>query len=237
MAKMFFIDLTRCTACRSCQVACKQWKNLPAEETVNTGSHQNPPDLSFITLKTVHFIEKGKAGNMQWLFFPEQCRHCTDPPCMGQADADKEGAVIQDKDTGAVCFTDLTEQVDGDGVREACPYDIPRKQKNGKRLSKCDMCLDRVREGRLPSCVLSCATGCMNFGDEKEMEALATQRLAIVQKKYPKAVLGDPDSVRVIYLFQEDPKTYHAKAVADISAHPMTRRRMFAKALGLHHRA
>jgi len=156
---------------------------------------------------------------------------------MGQADADKEGAVIQDKDTGAVLFTKLTEEVDGDGVREACPYDIPRKQKNGKRLSKCDMCIDRVRAGRLPACVLSCATGCMNFGDEKEMEAFAKQRLAIVRKKYPKAVLGDSDSVRVIYLFQEDPKTYHAKAVADISTYPLSRRQMFAKALGLHHRA
>ena len=234
MAKMFFIDLTRCTACRSCQVTCKQWKNLPAEETVNTGSHQNPPDLSFITLKTVHFIERGKAGNMQWLFFPEQCRHCTDPPCMGQADSDKEGAVLQDKDTGAVIFTDLIDQVDGDGVRAACPYDIPRKQKDGKRLSKCDMCVDRIREGRLPACVLSCSTGCMNFGNEKDMETLAEKRLAIVKKKYPKAILGDADSVRVIYLFQEDPKNYHAKAVADISIHPMSRRQMFAKALGLH---
>jgi len=237
MAKMFLIDLTRCTACRSCQVACKQWKQLPAEETVNAGSHQNPPDLSFVTLKTVHFIEKGKAGNMRWLFFPEQCRHCTDPPCMGQADADKEGAVIQDQDSGAVIFTALTEQVDGDGVRAACPYDIPRRQKDGKRLSKCDMCIDRVREGRLPSCVLACPTGCMNFGDEKAMETLAEQRLERVKKRHPKAVLGDPDSVRAIYLFQEDPKSYHDKAVADIGALPLSRRRMFAKALGLHHRA
>jgi formate dehydrogenase iron-sulfur subunit len=68
------------------------------------------------------------------------------------------------------------------------------------------------------------------------MEALAKERLASVQKKYPQAVLGDPDSVRVVYLFQEDPKTYHAKAVADISTHPLSRRQMFAKTLGLHHR-
>jgi formate dehydrogenase iron-sulfur subunit len=237
MAKMFFIDLPRCIACRSCQVACKQWKNLPAEETVNTGSHQNPPDLSFITLKTVHFIEKGKAGSMRWLFFPEQCRHCTDPPCLGQADVDKEGAIIQDADTGAVLFTELIDQVDGEGVRAACPYDIPRKQKDGKRLAKCDMCIDRVREGRLPACVLSCPTGCMHFGEEKDMDALAQKRLETVKKKHPKAVLGDRDSVRVIYLFQEDPKAYHAKAVADAGALPMNRRQMFAKVLGLHHRA
>ena len=37
MAKAFFVDLTRCTGCRGCQIACKQWKNLPAEETTNRG--------------------------------------------------------------------------------------------------------------------------------------------------------------------------------------------------------
>ena len=36
MAKAFFVDLTRCTGCRGCQIACKQWKNLPAEETRRT---------------------------------------------------------------------------------------------------------------------------------------------------------------------------------------------------------
>ena len=59
MGMAFFIDLTLCTACRGCQIACKQWKKLPAEKTKNTGSHTNPPDLSYITYKTVHFIEKG----------------------------------------------------------------------------------------------------------------------------------------------------------------------------------
>jgi len=235
MGKMFFVDLTRCIACRGCQVACKQWKQLPAEATVNSGSHQNPPDLSFVTLKTVHFVEKGKAGHVEWLFFPEQCRHCVDPPCKGQADVDKQGAVIQDAATGAVLYTELTEQVDGQSVRAACPYDIPRMQKDGKRLAKCDMCIDRVREGKLPSCVLACGVGCMHFGDEKDIEALAKKRLASVKKKYPKAVLGDADSVRVIYLFQEDPKSYHPKAVADLSPHPLSRRQIFAKTFGLHH--
>ena len=45
--KTFFVDLSRCTGCRGCQVACKQWKNKPVEPTENTGSHQNPPDLSW----------------------------------------------------------------------------------------------------------------------------------------------------------------------------------------------
>ena len=49
MAKAFLVDTTLCTACRGCQVACKQWHDLPAESTDNTGFYQNPSDLSFDT--------------------------------------------------------------------------------------------------------------------------------------------------------------------------------------------
>ena len=55
--KSFFVDLTLCTACRGCQVACKQWKKLPAEKTRNLGSHQNPQDLSSKTIRLVRFNE------------------------------------------------------------------------------------------------------------------------------------------------------------------------------------
>jgi formate dehydrogenase iron-sulfur subunit len=49
--KAFLIDTTLCTACRGCQIACKQWNQLPATETHNWGSMQNPKDLSFDTFK------------------------------------------------------------------------------------------------------------------------------------------------------------------------------------------
>jgi hypothetical protein len=40
--KSFFVDLTKCTACRGCQIACKQWNKLPAEQTRNHGSTRTP---------------------------------------------------------------------------------------------------------------------------------------------------------------------------------------------------
>ncbi|WP_035066189.1 4Fe-4S dicluster domain-containing protein [Nitratidesulfovibrio termitidis] len=229
MGKMFFIDLTRCTACRGCQIACKQWKNLPAEETRNTGSHQNPPDLSYVTLKTVRFEEGVFDKKLDWLFFPEQCRHCVEPPCKGQADVDLEGAVLKDEQTGAVIFTELTAKVDGEMVRSACPYDIPRRDEATGLLSKCDMCNDRVQNGLLPACVKTCPTGCMNFGDEAAMTELANKRLAEVKKKHPNAVLGDPNDVRVVYLFQRDPKSYFEHAVAELESGPLTRKQLFAR--------
>ena len=50
MPKAFFVDTSRCTACRGCQVACKEWKELPPNNTKQWGSHQNPPDLNAYNL-------------------------------------------------------------------------------------------------------------------------------------------------------------------------------------------
>lgn len=228
MAKPFFVDLTRCTGCRGCQIACKQWKNLPAEETTNRGGHTNPPDLSSVTYKTVHMREVGKGKDFRMLFFPEQCRHCELAPCMTASTID--GAIVQDEKTGAVLFTPLTAQLDGQAVREACPYDIPRVDPQTKQIHKCDFCNDRVHQGVLPACVLSCPTGCMNFGEREDMENLAEQRLAEVKERFPNAVLGDNGIVHVIYLYAEDPNLYHKFAVfAQNDANPMTRRQLFAK--------
>ena len=228
MAKAFFIDLTLCTACRGCQIACKQWKKLPGGKTHNTGSHQNPPDLNPTTYKTVHFIEKGAKQDLRWLFFPEQCRHCIDPSCKAAAEGYKDGAILQDENTGAVTYTEITREVDGEAVRSSCPYDIPRMDPATKQLSKCDMCPDRIAEGLLPACVLTCPTGCMSYGDEAAMREKATKRLAEAKKRWPGAVLGDFDYVRTIYLYQEDPLTYHKHAVmADAGPSPLLQRRGF----------
>ncbi len=70
MEKSFFIDTTLCTACRACQVACKQWHDLPAEKTKNNGTFQNPPDLSFNTYKLVRMKEEIIDNKLSWLFFP-----------------------------------------------------------------------------------------------------------------------------------------------------------------------
>lgn len=231
MSKAFFIDLTKCTACRGCQVACKQWKNLPAEATKNVGSHQNPQDMSFKTLKIVRFKEEIVDGDLKWLFFPDQCRHCIQPPCKMVGDMDNPEAIYHDEKTGAVVFTKATKTIiDFDQVKDACPYNIPRIDAKSKVMAKCDMCIDRVQNGLLPACVQSCPTGAMNFGDRDAMLALAEKTLAKVKKTRPKAVLVDKDTVRVIYLAEYNPAAYYQFMMADLSpATTMTRKEMLAK--------
>ena len=221
MAKAFFIDTLVCTACRGCQVACKQWHDLPAEETTNTGSYQNPPDLSFSTYKLVRMREESINDKLTWLFFPEQCRHCTEAPCLETAG--EPTAIFQDSATGAIIYTANTKGLDADGIIESCPYNVPRKAEDGT-LAKCDMCLDRVQNGLQPACVKTCPTGAMNFGDRDEMLEMANDRLGEVQNKHPQAQLLDADSVNVIYLVAHDPQLYHEWAVASNGTVPMTRK-------------
>jgi formate dehydrogenase iron-sulfur subunit len=218
--KSFFIDTTICTACRGCQVACKQWHDLPAEKTKNRGTHQNPADLSFVTYKLVRFNEVVVGGKLQWLFFPDQCRHCIEAPC--EMTADDPTAIFKDPATGALIYTANTKNLDSQAIIDSCPYNVPRAAKDGT-LAKCDMCLDRVENGLLPACVKTCPTGAMSFGDRNEMLALAKKRLALVKKKYPKAKLLDADDVRVIYLVTEKPDLYHKFAVASNSAFDISR--------------
>ncbi|SHE98484.1 formate dehydrogenase iron-sulfur subunit [Desulfacinum infernum DSM 9756] len=203
MAKAFLIDTSRCTACRGCQVACKEWHGLPANRTRQRGSHQNPPDLNAYNYKVVRFHEDLKGGNIRWFFFPDQCRHCVDPPCKAEAEGYVEGAVVRDEATGAVVFTLLTAKLSPqacEAVRSACPYDIPRRDEKTGRLTKCDMCIDRVAAGMAPACVKACPTGAMNFGERSEMLKLGERRLAQAKKVYPEAALVDADTVHTVFL-------------------------------------
>jgi formate dehydrogenase iron-sulfur subunit len=178
------------------------------------GSYQNPQDLSFTTYKLVRYTEQDADDGVKWLFFPEQCRHCIDPPCKYMADEYDERAIIQDPDTGAVIFTDYTKKLGDLDPLDLCPYNIPRRDPITGVWSKCDMCLDRVQNGLLPACVQACPTGTMNFGEREEMLELAEKRLAELKKDYPDAQLLDPDSVSTIYLSIYPPSWYHSFAVA-----------------------
>lgn len=218
MPNAILIDTTRCTACRGCQIACKEWHDLPANATKQTGTHQNPPDLNAFNYKVVRFNEYiNEAGKVVWNFFPDQCRHCLVPPCKDLADLSIEGAIIQDEKTGAVVATELSKQLSDDdfeSIKEACPYNVPRRENGKAVLSKCTFCLDRQQAGMVPACVKSCPTGAMQFGTREEILAAAKARLAVVKKEFPKAFLADPDDVNVIYLLADDADKYHSHAVA-----------------------
>lgn len=200
------VDTSKCTACRGCQIACKQWNGLPGTKTKNEGTHQNPMDLSFQTYKIVRFAEGAQPdGKLYWNFFSEQCRHCLNPGCMAEAEKDE---IIQDKTTGAVLFTPKTKTLNFQSAKEGCPYDIPRQDPKTKEMFKCTMCFDRITNNMKPACVKSCPTGAMIFDERDKILAAAKARVDELKKSNPKAQAINADDVRVIYIVTDDPKKY-----------------------------
>lgn len=228
--KAFFIDTTVCIGCRGCQVACKQWNQLPATKTENWGSYQNPKDLSYYTYKVVRFQEHiGPDSKPVWYFFPDQCRHCLEPACKEAADEVVQGGIVIDDQTGAVLYTDKLKKVKAEDITESCPFNILKAQKGSGRLAKCTMCVDRVHYGLLPACVKTCPTGAMNFGDREKMVALAKKRLREVKSKHPKAVVTGLDDLRVFYLLVDEPEKYYRFASVDIAPRGMDRKMALRK--------
>jgi len=214
--KSFFIDTTKCTACRGCQIACKQWNMNPATKTTQRGSHQNPEDLSYVTYKLVRFSELEVDGKPRWYFFPDQCRHCSTPPCKIMAESIGVKAIAQDEATGAVLYNPKVKVKEKEfkQIREACPWDIPRWDAKTQGMAKCTMCIDRIKEGMLPACVKTCPTGTMTFGDRDKILDMARKRLAEVKVQHPKAALLNDDFHRAIFLVIDDPQKYHKYAAA-----------------------
>src|SRR6478672_6255303 len=62
----FFTDTTVCIGCKACEVACKEWNNLPADNVGLTGqSFDNTGALSANTWRHVAFVEKAGCGGVR----------------------------------------------------------------------------------------------------------------------------------------------------------------------------
>ncbi|MGB2987664.1 MAG: 4Fe-4S dicluster domain-containing protein [Phycisphaerae bacterium] len=219
--KSFLIDTTKCFACRSCQVACKQWNELPEEDPVptNRGTYENPPDLSHTQWLKIQFKETERSdGTMAWNFVRNSCRHCVDAPC--KQEAENPDSITIDADSGAVLFQEGTKNESYRKIRLACPFDIPRRGPDG-RLYKCVMCVDRLdNEGlpagdRIPACAKACPSGAITFGDRDEILADADERLAEVRADgFPNAVILDRHDVRLLILLA-DPASMYSLSTRD----------------------
>jgi formate dehydrogenase iron-sulfur subunit len=214
--KFFFIDTTRCTACRGCQIACKQYKKHDASKTKQYGTYQNPPDLDGNTFRLVRFSEHpAKVNSMAWYFFTEACRHCLKPACKKKADQIMKDAIIVHDKLGTVLFTKKTKELEKSfkAIKQSCPWSIPTWSKKEKQMVKCNMCFDRVEAGLLPACAKACPSGALNFGDEAEMKKLAKEHLAAAKKKFGgKGELLDFEDVRALYLITDEQSKYRPVA-------------------------
>lgn len=198
------IDLSRCTACRGCQVACKQWNEQSASKTYNFGSYQNPPDLQWNTWTLIRFQEiEDQGGKVKWLFRKDGCMHCTDAACVRVCPTE----ALYHTEFGNVALK-VDKCIGCKACIPACPFGVPKLNATTNRISKCDLCHTRLQANQPPACVLSCPTGAITIGDVETMLAKAHKRAK--ELGGDASVYGDKfvDGTHVLYVLTEKPEVY-----------------------------
>lgn len=204
--KMVFVDTSKCTGCKACAVACKEWNELPAEKTKLVTSYQSQKDFTPKTWTYVTFIETYENQTMNFLMRKAQCFHCADPACLKACSS----KAITRTETGYVIID--REKCIGCGYcSENCPFGVPKVDPVLKKSFKCTGCIDRVENNLKPACVHTCQPGALDFGEYDTLLGQAKKRLAEVQKTYPKAQLyGEKEmgGTTYLYLLLDNPEVY-----------------------------
>jgi formate dehydrogenase iron-sulfur subunit len=197
----FFTDTSICIGCKACEVACKQWNQLPADDVAWSGKgYDNTQALSATSWRHVKFIERfdtqpavppaPAAGGFDlaallaepkrgaWLMLSDQCKHCFDSPCHK---ACPTGAIIQNEYRGIFIQPDLCTGCQS--CVSVCPFGVPQVSEIDGHSHKCTMCYDRLVDGLQPACATACPTGSISFGKTADLQAAAAERLGVLHAR------------------------------------------------------
>jgi formate dehydrogenase iron-sulfur subunit len=213
------IDTTMCVGCKSCQVICKEWNDLPGEVTkLQTGGlgNQNPSTLSGKTymLLTNHEIDDPSApGGFRSIYTKRQCMHCNDPACVSACPV----TALRKTEKGPVVY-DMAKCIGCRYCMWACPFGAIGTEWDSltPKIQKCTLCADRLDlepplaldgvplspEARerfraafnIPACVKQCPADALHFGRRDDMLAKARDRIRKGNGKYVDHVYGEKEA-------------------------------------------
>jgi len=182
----FYTDTTVCIGCKACEVACKQWNQLPADGFGWTGnSYDNTGELSATSWRHVKFVEQFADGHPQvsgsapgpshdgrWLMMSDVCKHCVAAPCQ---QACPTGAIIHNEFANVYIQPDICN-----GCAyciAACPFGVITRSSFSGHAHKCTLCYDRQKDGLVPACAKACPTASIEFGPIDELRERARRRV------------------------------------------------------------
>src|SRR5262245_14236002 len=220
------IDITNCIGCRACQVACKQWNEMPGEDTTLEAQlgFQNPATLSAKTYTLISFHEMEnpeKPSGLDAAYVMRRCFHCLEPGCVS---ACPTTALYRQPD-GPVSY-DVDKCIGCRYCMLACPWDVPTAEwdKLAPKIEKCTHCADRAAQPApvafntqpasdyeknrfletimTPACVKACPADALRYGTRDEMLAMAKKRQADRPGRYVEQIYGEKElgGTSVLYL-------------------------------------
>jgi formate dehydrogenase iron-sulfur subunit len=164
----FFTDTTVCIGCKACEVACKEWNQLPAANggatTLSGDSYDNTRRLDGLHWRHVKFVEQFTPDRSQgrWLLMSDVCKHCVQAGCLEVCP------------TGAILRTEFdTVVIQSDVCIAACPFGVIDINPVSGTAQKCTLCYDRMQVGLEPACAKACPTDSIQFGPIAELKTRA----------------------------------------------------------------
>ena len=178
-------DTFMCGGCQTCEFTCAELHNLPEpKDKPEIGVTRKTNDKR----RTVVNAYKTSEGEVD---VKRQCMHCLEPACVSACLTQamyktKEGPVIWREDKCMGCRYCMV----------SCPFDMPKFEYNSPnpKIIKCDMCYDRIKEGKEPGCVEICPAGALVFGKRSELIKEARKRIVEYPEWYIDHVYGEHEA-------------------------------------------
>ncbi len=213
----FFTDTTLCIGCKACEIACKQWNQLPSDGFHWTGnSYDNTVALSATTWRHVAFVEQMGAGNHppRWLMMSDVCKHCSAAPCQ---EACPTGSLIYNEFGNVYVQQDICNGCAYCVV--ACPFGVLDRGKHDGRAHKCTLCYDRQKDGMTPACAKSCPTASIQFGPIAGLREKAARRVEELHRRgetdaylYGAEATAEYSALNSFFLLKDKPAVYNLPA-------------------------
>lgn len=199
----FLTDASLCIGCKACEVACKEWNELPEDGFSWSGhSYDNTRALGASTWRHVLFLEQRQPMGSQlaginepfrWQFLSDVCKHCANAGCL---EACPTGSIVRTEFGSVFVQPDICNGCGYCVV--SCPFGVIEKRPEDGRAFKCTFCYDRQKAGLIPACAKACPTESIQFGDLEVLRQRGKKRVQDLQERgYSDARTYDPQETSV----------------------------------------